>query len=143
MLKKYTLPGFLEVHHGDTVVDVGAFIGGFTMAVASKAKKIVAIEPDFKNFRILERNIKLHRLRNVLLINKALWNKTRRMKLHLSKDPTSSSLLKTQDQNLNEYQEIESIRLDELASQLGIEEIDFLVTVHPFGKVDRKIFGKF
>jgi hypothetical protein len=48
------------------------------------------------------------------------------MKLHLSKDPTSSSLLKTQDQNLNEYREIEAIRLDELASQLGIEEIDFL-----------------
>ena len=35
--KKYTLPGFLEVHKGDTVVDVSAFVGGFPVAVASKA----------------------------------------------------------------------------------------------------------
>jgi hypothetical protein len=48
------------------------------------------------------------------------------MKLHLSSDPTSSSLLKTQDQDLNIYKEIEAIRLDELASLLGIGEIDFL-----------------
>ena len=126
MLKKYTLPGFLEVHKGDTVVDVGAFVGGFSIAAASKAKKVVAIEPDPQNFRILEMNVKLHKLRNVLLINKALWNKTCRMKLHLSRDPTSSSLLKTRDQNLDKYEEIEAIRLDELASRLGIERIDFL-----------------
>lgn len=126
MLRKYTLPGWIEVERNDTVVDGGAFIGGFTMAVADKARKVIAIEPDPQNYRVLRLNLKLRNLRNVIPLRLALSNRSGHGKLHLSRDPTSSSLLKTCDQNLGKFVKVKVARLDDLLPSLGIEKLDFL-----------------
>jgi len=59
---------------GDTFLDVGAHIGFFTLIAAGMvgpSGRVVAFEPDPTNFRFLQRNIELNRLRHVVLINAA------------------------------------------------------------------------
>lgn len=45
-----------------TCVDVGAFIGYYTIMMAKKARRVLAFEPDPENFLILQRNIALNGL---------------------------------------------------------------------------------
>jgi FkbM family methyltransferase len=44
----------------DVCLDVGANIGYTTLAMCARAKKVIAVEPDPHNFRILKKNIKLN-----------------------------------------------------------------------------------
>ena len=49
----------------DTVVDVGAHIGLFTVRAAKLARCVIAIEPVADNFQLLERNVAASHLQNV------------------------------------------------------------------------------
>lgn len=124
MMEKYTLKPFVDVDKGDIVFDVGAFIGGFTLAVVDKASKVFAIEPDPQNCAYLRANVK--KLRNVHIIQKALWKHEGTMDLKLGEDPTDSSLLNVDGKSRNISVDIQSTRLDSLVRKLGIGKIDFL-----------------
>jgi FkbM family methyltransferase len=49
-------PGF-EIAAGETVVDLGAHIGSFSLAALRKGARVVAVEPDPANFSILKENL--------------------------------------------------------------------------------------
>ena len=53
--------------------------------------KVIAFEPDKRNFTILQKNIASNRLTNVIPINKALFDKN--TKLNISSNFTLSSTL--------------------------------------------------
>jgi len=59
----------------DTVVDVGAHMGFFTLKVAKAVKEVFAFEPDPYNFSFLVANIKYNNLSNVRLFNCALGDR--------------------------------------------------------------------
>ncbi|MGB9694171.1 MAG: FkbM family methyltransferase, partial [Fervidobacterium sp.] len=59
----------------DTVVDVGAHMGFFTLKVAKAVKEVIAFEPDPYNFSFLVANIKYNNLSNVRPFNCALGNR--------------------------------------------------------------------
>jgi len=65
-----------KLKKGDIVLDAGAFIGTFSIWAAKLVGNegtVIAIEPDEKNFRQLQQNIKINNLHNVIAINKGLW----------------------------------------------------------------------
>lgn len=62
----------LIIREGDIVLDLGAHIGFFTVYAAKRARKVIAVEPLPRNFLNLRRNVKLNRLENVILVNKAI-----------------------------------------------------------------------
>lgn len=93
-----------EIKNGDTVVDIGAFIGYYTLIFAKLVGdkgKVFAFEPDLNSFNLLEKNITLNKYKNVVLEQKAVSNKNEK-KL-----------------------EIENICLDEYFKTYG-EKIDFI-----------------
>jgi FkbM family methyltransferase len=67
-------------------IDVGAHIGYYTMLVHKLgAEKIIAIEPDPRVFRILNRYIEANKLDNIITINRAAYDKSNvKLELHLS-----------------------------------------------------------
>ncbi|MEH6590858.1 MAG: FkbM family methyltransferase [Halioglobus sp.] len=72
---------------GDSLVDVGANIGYFTLiasALVGTQGKVFAFEPDPKNFAILATNIEANHCANVQLFEAALSNQTSQGKLFLS-----------------------------------------------------------
>ena len=74
---------------GDTVVDVGANIGYYTVLLADKVGKngkVYAFEPDKTNFEILKKNIKANNLKNVVAVDAAVGNKNETKTLYKSNE---------------------------------------------------------
>ncbi|PCH91397.1 MAG: hypothetical protein COB85_09150 [Bacteroidetes bacterium] len=58
------------------IIDAGSNIGLTSLYFTSyyDEAKIIALEPDEHNFKVLQDNIKLNDLKNIVTINAALWN---------------------------------------------------------------------
>lgn len=75
------------VSPGDTVVDVGANIGYYTLQFArlvGEAGHVYAFEPDPRNFALLEENVWQNGYRNVTLVRAAVAAEPGRVQLHLN-----------------------------------------------------------
>ena len=76
------------IKKGDTVVDLGANIGYYTLILAQlvgKSGHVHAFEPEPSNFEILSKNVKENKHDNVTLVQKAISDKNGKVKLYVSK----------------------------------------------------------
>lgn len=67
----YTYEGFVEVEPNDVVVDVGAYVGGFTRYAARSAERVICVEPGAECDEVLATNVR--DLENVTVVPKAAW----------------------------------------------------------------------
>ena len=113
---------YFRVKKDEIVLDIGAYIGSFTMTVAKRAKKVLAIEPDPKNYACLRANVS--RFANVRTIRKGVWNSKKKLKLYLdSRYPVAHSVV---IQPGNKSVDIEVDALDNIVSELGFNKVDFI-----------------
>ncbi|MBA7613119.1 hypothetical protein ES703_20362 [subsurface metagenome] len=116
---------FGSPREGDIVVDVGAYVGMFTVKAAELVGDrglIIAIEPEPRNLAFLERNVKTYKLNNVKIIRKAVLDKTTKAQLYLSNASACHSL----SYHHQNYIEVEADTLDNIVSQLGLNHVDFV-----------------
>ena len=76
------------IKNGDTVLDLGANIGVYTLIFAKlvgKSGHVFAFEPDPTNFEILSKNVVENKHENVTLVQKAVSEKNDKIKLFVSK----------------------------------------------------------
>jgi FkbM family methyltransferase len=93
LLKKYTCKE-VNIFSTDTVIDCGAFVGGFTVAASiAGAKKVLSIEPSSKNFNCLKLNLEFHGIDNAVPLNIALGETNGTAKLNLSSSGCDNSLI--------------------------------------------------
>jgi FkbM family methyltransferase len=77
-----------EIKPGQTVLDIGANIGYYTLIAAKLVGpkgKVYAFEPDPDNFALLKKNVEANGYVNVVLLNQAVSDKTSTAKLFLNK----------------------------------------------------------
>lgn len=87
------------VKEGDTVIDIGANIGYFTILLANlvgPTGKVYAFEPDPSNFSLLQRTIERNGWTQVIAEQKAVSNKTEELLLYQTKSGASNSLAPTE-----------------------------------------------
>ena len=103
------------VNKGDVVLDIGANIGYYTLIIArivGENGKVYAFEPEPTNFSLLKKNIEINGYKNVELIQKAVSNKTEKIKLYLSQDNYGDHrIYDSAEARLSV--EVESVRLDD------------------------------
>lgn len=124
VIEKYTLPGFVEVEAGDSVVDVGAFIGEFAMFAGDVGARVVAVEPDERNAAALRRN--LERIEDGRVVRKAVWRDTGERTFQVAADPSEGSILEVDTDGVTEAVSLETTRIDDLAAGAGMDRIDYL-----------------
>lgn len=81
---------------GQNVVDVGAHIGYFTLIMSrlvGKGGRVLAFEPDPDNFDLLQANLRLNRIRNVVVESKAVSDRAGKAGLYTSNDNTGDHRL--------------------------------------------------
>ncbi|MEM4973136.1 MAG: FkbM family methyltransferase [Candidatus Hadarchaeales archaeon] len=122
--------GDFDVEKGEIVLDVGAWVGKFTVRAALKVGeggRVIAVEPHPTNLFFLKHNVS--KLRNVTVVEEALWKRKGRMRLFLGPSSSEHSLVAGKGNQLSKpvgYCWVKTETLDGLVSRLGLERIDFL-----------------
>jgi len=98
------------------VVDIGAFVGMFSIKAAFSAKEVIAIEPSPETFKMLKSNCK--NMSNIRLVNKALSSNPGITRLYLARDTHSNTTI----HKSKTYTEVEATTLDDLVDK----PVDFI-----------------
>ena len=121
-------PANLDIGIDDTVVDIGANIGVFTLFAACKTQNHVhSFEPFPKNFEFLNRNIGINNLHNVRIHAAAVCDKVGTQKLFVNDSNTSHFLssLNTKER-FEKSIEVPTTTLEDIMDSNNLKQIDFL-----------------
>lgn len=116
-----------EVKEGDVVLDIGAHIGYYTLIFArlvGEKGKVFAFEPAPDNFALLKKNVGINGYQNVILEQKAVSNKTAKIKLYFEEENVTDHKIYNSPDG-HESIEIEAIRLDDYFENYN-GKIDFI-----------------
>ena len=112
-------------------VDIGANIGYYTLLAArllNGTGKVVAIEPDSGNFRLLSLSVQANAYTNVIAVQKAASNRTGRTRLFL--DEKLIGIPSLSEDNLSTrgggHVYVNTVTLDSLLRDLAIEKVDVM-----------------
>ena len=115
---------------GDTVIDIGAHIGRYTITSSKQVGntgKVLAIEADPDNFQLLKRNIALNNLKNVLPLNYAVFSARTRMKLYeQSASAKYNSLMLARAAKTKNYVEVNADTLDSILKLNEVNQVNWI-----------------
>ncbi len=123
-MKRYSLKGFLSVEEGDFILDIGAFIGEFSIPASKKARKVIAIEPDKRSFECLTDNIK--NKMNIFESNDLAWKIDKKITFKSGMNSTDSSTMNVDSSEIEEEKKIDALKIDSILREEREEKIDFL-----------------
>ena len=117
---------------GNTVVDVGAHIGLYTLIAAKRvgpSGKVIAIEPSPENFKILKKNILLNKLSNVESLECAVYSTKEKLKLFLPElegRTMFNTVMQDRARTSNNFLEVEANTLDNIIESINITEVNWI-----------------
>lgn len=123
LLKKYTDSGRFKISESQTIVDIGANIGEFTLAVAKIADKVIAIEPDSTVFNCLKKNTE--GMSAVTALEYAIGPKDGESIFYSSYKRNDSSLYKSEDVDVEEVI-VTQKTLKTVLTECNLHKIDLL-----------------
>ncbi len=114
---------------GDVVIDCGANIGNCAILFSRLVGKdgiVVALEPLEESFNILKNRMKRLRRKNIIAINKGVWNDTGIYLLKVFPNTIFCKIEKPTNPTVqnNNYIPIKCITIDELMDELELERLD-------------------
>ncbi|AKP48487.1 FkbM family methyltransferase [Bacillus smithii] len=119
-----------KIQAGQTVFDLGANVGYYTLMLAQKVGSsgtIHSFEPDSKNFRQLIENIHLNQLLNVVANQVAASNSNSYVTLYSNSDEHGGmKSFMQQFEHVYAQEKVETIRLDDYIKQNKIDKVDFI-----------------
>jgi FkbM family methyltransferase len=113
-------------HSPQVIVDAGANVGMATLYFANRypTARILAIEPEPKNFKMLQRNCA--RLPNVVLAQAALWPEDRRLTIASSSVGEWAYSVTERSATTESRNEVSAITVEVIFRRLEINKIDLL-----------------
>jgi len=116
---------------GDTVLDVGANAGLYTVIAAravGPSGHVFAFEPDERALALLRRNIARNALTNVTVIEAAVSDETGQRQFAAASDIAMSSLadVRRDDQQIQAWRTVDTIRLDDAVQKHRAQGATFL-----------------
>ncbi len=121
-------PQFFKIRQGDTVIDIGANIGAFSLYAAKHgAKKIYSVEPFSENINFIKKNFQFNKIETPTIIEKAVSSKNGTARLYLG-DLDSHGLLfnHSHKQIFSTYRIVETTKLSKILDVNKIAKVNFL-----------------
>jgi FkbM family methyltransferase len=115
-----------DLKKGVCFLDVGANVGKYTLRAAilvGESGKVIAVEPNKGNFRVLVKNIELNKLQNCIPFNIAASSTDGEVTLFLGPNSAEHSIV--QDFGRGSYR-IRARALDKVLNETGIEKVDII-----------------
>jgi FkbM family methyltransferase len=118
---------FFRPSRDSVVVDVGANIGGYSIRLAPRVHRVVAIEPEPHNYEQLLAHIRQNHITNVVPMQAAISDRRGRATFHLAEDAGRHSLESSAwGIPTGQTIEVETLLLDEVVDMQGLTSIDWL-----------------
>ena len=108
-------------------IDIGSNCGMYTIPLARMLKnkgKVISIEPEKKNIKLLKKNVSLNRLKNVIVIDKGCFSKKRKMTFYLDNFGTGGHSLLKRKGAKKEIIPVDT--LDNILKSLKINHVDLI-----------------
>ena len=124
-----------QISPRDTVIDIGAHVGCFTILAAKTGARVFSFEPFPPNFTVLEHNVRLNNFENVMIFNIAISGKRDNRELFLADNPTHTSSHSLHPFHFASYSqtsygkkklEVPCITLDDIILENNLDRIDLL-----------------
>lgn len=109
----------------DTVVDIGAHIGLFSIRVAPLARRVLSYEPMPENYKYLKSNLASDRFRHVVPVAKAVSGRTGPIELHVSGTNAGAHSVVAAPSGTGRVQ-VEAVTLSQIFAEHGIERCSLL-----------------
>jgi FkbM family methyltransferase len=128
---KISYTGYIQKHipqKGDIVIDGGAYEGNFTILASrlvGKTGKVICFEPEKNSYQKLIYRAKKLNLKNVLVLNFALWDKKETLTFRYQAEG-ESHISKLSENEKTETSVINGISIDEAKNLLKLKQIDFI-----------------
>jgi FkbM family methyltransferase len=124
--RTYAPPGF-RINENDTVVDIGAHIGLFSVFAATQARTgmVYAFEPLPGNIALLKENLKLNAISNAIPIQMAVGSRSEQRTFYVSSSNTGASSFIPYEDRIEEIL-ARTISLTDLVRLFDLRTIDFL-----------------
>ena len=109
---------------GDVFIDVGAYVGGYTLHAAKavgSSGRVVAMEPDPSNRRQLETNLSLNSVSNCTVVPLAAWSEAGEIGWHSD----DVHVWRKVDQKETSSQ-VPTTTIDSLAGELGLQGVSWI-----------------
>ena len=118
MINEYNIDDY-GITENDTVIDIGAHIGLFSLRVSNFCTKgkIFSYEPIKDNFECLISNLKLNQLEHVLPFNLAVSSDSSKLDIFLNDDESGHSIFSKKNKKIS----VDSISLKEIFDQNEIK----------------------
>jgi FkbM family methyltransferase len=128
----------LKVLRQGVFVDVGAYVGFYTVLAAKHGWRVVAFEPNPINLILLRYNIALHGVGDrVVIVDKVAGDAHGYARFSLSTSPSESSFTKYLRDELKLLNvDVEVVTIDSVLKSIGVKDVESLVI-----KVDVEGFG--
>ncbi len=114
------------VSKGDTVVDIGAQIGCFTVWAARQGARVLSFEPFPPNFHALQRNVTRNSLQQIILVPHAISGRQEKRKLFLPDNRGHSGRYSLHEGRGAQTLEVSCVSLDDVVHEHRLERIDVL-----------------
>lgn len=125
----YTPPGF-EIKDGDTIIDIGAHVGIFSIFAAMSGQdiKVYSFEPAPENIQIFERNISLNKIKNIQFFNAAVASESGEREFLLFSENASGHNFASLGEKGNSDSKIiiKTITLNDFLNEKSIAKINLL-----------------
>lgn len=118
----YTL-GY-EIEPGDVVVDVGAYLGQFSLHAAETASRVIAIDPYASVNDCLQRNVA--NTGAITIYPVAAWNRDETLSIQLSHYPSDTSLLQPDILPTGREVEVPGRTISSICADAGVDSVDVL-----------------
>jgi FkbM family methyltransferase len=118
----------IEIHKADTVVDIGAHVGFFSILAAMKAKggHVYAFEPAPENFSMLKENVSLNGIKNITVINHAVSHESGTRNFVLYPESSGAHSFTSAELNQKNVIQVSAISFESFIHEAGIEAVHFL-----------------
>lgn len=117
---------YFDFNEGEIIVEAGAFIGFYVIRASElvgETGKVIAIEAVPENFEIMKRNVEANGLKNVILVNKAIWNTPTKIKFYREGKQIGS--ITQEVVTTDNFIEVPADTIDNILADNNISQIDF------------------
>lgn len=122
-----SLQKYLKIEEG-TFLDIGAHVGRLSIQVAKLSPKIkvVSVEAESSNFKVLLRNIKNNRVKNILPLNLACSNKDGVIEFFVLGEASGGNSILRNGRNASKKVEVISKKVDSIVKEMNLSEINLI-----------------